>query len=268
MYCHNAINFAELCKILNSVPQLMRKPFKPGSSNTIFFIQFTFDENKLSVIATNCIGDKIKFSVQLFAPDTSQETSQRWLIRYLEESFDRSTSFIIKRHFVRLLGDLGIVLRNSRDNSFVVTDVPHMASPTLLHGSGIYFPQLDQDGVDNLVSTIHDPQALTTLIRLSALQYNHSALLAPSDTIPLLDALIAQIQPGSVNKKKALIIITNFAACEETRPILVGMTLLDSLVACLQDDLTIKTLLGFIFEYLRSTNSANLEPYIEQLQAL
>ena len=271
MYCNFSTDIAYLCEIIKSIPDLMVQKFKPGSGNTIFVIQSKFEDYKLSVTASNCIGDDIKFSVQIFSPDTTvKEPSQRWVIRYLEESYDRSTSFIIKRNFVRLMDDKGIVLRNSRDDSIVATNSPHLASPTLLHGSGIYFPQLDQEGVDNLISTIDHPQAQDTLIRLSAQPYNHAALLAPCDDIPLLDALTTRLQPGNESTlKKVLVIIANFAACEVTRTVLVGKTLLDSLVAHLShDDPTIKSLLGVIFTYLRSSHIVNLEPYTEQLQSL
>lgn len=271
MYCSIPIDIADLCEIIKSTPGLMVQPFKPGSGNTIYIIRYKFEDNKLSVIATNCIGDNIKFSVEIVSPDnTVVESSQQWVIRYLEESYDRSTSFITKRNFVRCLGDKGVVLRNSRDDSIVATNSPHLASPTLLHGSGIYFPQLNQEGVYNLISTIDHPQAQDTLIRLSAQPYNHAALLAPRDDIPLLDALTTRLQPGNENTlKKVLVIIANFAACEETRTVLVGKTLLDSLVAHLShDDPTIKSLLGVIFTYLRLSHTANLEPYTEQLQSL
>jgi hypothetical protein len=271
MYCSIPIDIANLCKIIKSTPDLMVQPFKPGSGNTIYIIRYEFEDHKLSVTATNCIGDNIKFSVEIFSPDnTVVESSQCWVIRYLEESYDRSTSFITKRNFIRCLGDKGVVLRNSRDDSIVATNSPHLASPMLLHGSGIYFPQLNKEGVGNLISTIGHPQAQDTLIRLSAQPHNHAALLAPCDDIPLLDALTTRLQPGNESTlKKVLVIIANFAACEETRTVLVGKTLLDSLVAHLShDDPTIKSLLGVIFTYLRSSHTANLEPYTEQLQSL
>lgn len=291
MYCNFSTDIAYLCEIIKSIPDLMVQKFKPGSGNTIFVIQSKFEDYKLSVTASNCIGDDIKFSVQIFSPDTTvKEISQQWVIRYYEESYDRSTNFITKRNFVRLMDDKGIVLRNSRDDSLVATNSPHLASPTLLHGSGIYFPQLDQEGVDNLISTIDHMQALDTLVRLSAQQYNHSALLAPrehnrevenlpgtleipeslSGTIPLLGALISCLQSDNKNiLKKSLIIIANFASCEGTHVFLIEKALLDSLVAQMSyDDPTIKALLEMIITFLYSTHRVNLEQYNEQLQSL
>jgi len=162
-------------------------------------------------------------------------------------------------------------LRKSQDNSIVVTDAPHLASPTLLHGCGIYFPLLDQEGVTSLISNIHNLQTLDTLVRLSSLPYNHTELLAPCDgTIPLLDRLTTNLQLD--NKKylnKTLVIIANFASCEETRTVLVRKTLIESLVVCLtQDDPIIKTLLSVIFTSLRSTYITSLDSYHDQLQVL
>jgi hypothetical protein len=268
--CFEPISIEKITGIIKMIPASMVQPFKPGSCNTLFIQQSEFNsiEYILYVSGTNCMGDDVVFSVQLFSYDSSNDMSQRWLIEYRELSSDRAISFITKSYFARVIQDNGIILQNTRDGSAVVTAIPHMASPKLLHGSGIYFQQIEQDAVDYLITNITEPHVLTTLVNLSAKQYNHSALLAPSEgNILLINALNTLLSDH--NNRKVLVIIANLAACEATRPVLLGMTFLSKLVSCLlSSDPIIKTLSAIILSFINSTHVVNLEPFREQLQPL
>lgn len=267
--CYEVISIEKIIGIIKTIPDALIQRFKPGSCNTIFIQRSEFDSTEfiLYVSGTNCIGDDIAFSVQLFSYD-SNEISQRWLIDYRELSSDRATSFIMKAYFARVIQDNGIILQNTRDGSAVVTAVPHMASPKLLHGSGIYFPQIEQEAIDYLISNITDHGVMNTLVLFSAKPYNHSALLAPSEgNIPLIDALNTMLLED--NCKKIMVIIANLAACETTRPVLVEMKLLRNLCDCLlSSDPIIKTLAEIILSFIRSTHEVNLDTYCEKLEPL